>query len=266
MDAYYVDVFATEPGQGNPAAVVIAPGLSGTEMGQIAARLGLETTFADGERLHYYLPAGEPMALCGHGTLAALSVMGRQGQFAVVTPVGALTVQVRDGLLGMAMPPVTFGDPVEPALAARALGIDPAAIDGLVLPAGAGRPKLLVPLRSVSVLDGIVPDQAAVAEACRLTGTTGLYPYTCAVRRAGAAADARQFPAGGGLLEDPVTGVAAVALARYLWKEGLAPAGEVLAIDQGHAMGRPGRVLVSEEDDGQTWIYGHAATGRRMEV
>lgn len=262
MEAVLVDVFTTEKGQGNPAAVVMGAGdLSGAELGGIAARLGRETTFVDGTTLRYYQPSGAAMTICGHGTLAALAVMGRQGRFAISAPAGELMVDVQPYLLGMAMPPVTFGEPVAPEVAAAGLGIDAGLIDGPVQAAGAGRPKLIVPLISAEALDGLRPDPLKVGEACAATGTTGLYPFTRHTRTFGAMAAARHFPVGAGIDEDPVTGVAAVALAWYLWRYSVAPGCGAVKIEQGHAMGRPGLIMVKQEGDGHTWIYGQAVVG-----
>jgi trans-2,3-dihydro-3-hydroxyanthranilate isomerase len=267
MQVHLVDVFTTTPGQGNPGAVVLdAGGLSGVEMGGIAARLGLETTFVDGLTLRYYAPSGAPMTLCGHGTLAALAVIGKKGRFSVSTPVGDLNVSVDEALYGMAMPPVTFGEPLDPEVAAKGLGIEAGAIDGPVQVAGAGRPKLIVPLRSLEVLDGLKPEPAAVEEACAATGATGIYPFTRKVRTFMAAADARHFPAGAGIYEDPVTGVAALALAWYLWKYSVVPGCGSVKIGQGHAMGRPGLMMVKQEPDGETWLYGQAVWGGTREL
>jgi trans-2,3-dihydro-3-hydroxyanthranilate isomerase len=267
VKGYLVDVFTTEVGEGNPAAVVLdAGGLSGVEMAGIAVGLGLETTFVDGVTLRYYMPEGQPMNLCGHGTIGALAVMGREGRFSVETPAGRLGVDVQPYLLGMAMPGVTVGEPVGVEEAALALGLELSEIDGPVQALGAGRLKLMVPVVSTAVLDRIVPDQAKIAEACAATGTTGLYPFTRHARGFGAHADARQFPVSGGILEDPVTGTAAVALAWYLWRQGWAPGCGALKIEQGYAMGRPGRVLVRQEPGGHAWIYGQAVVARTMEV
>lgn len=267
MERYLVDVFATEPGKGNPAAVVLgAAGLTAAEMAAAAVAEGLETTFvADPDAavpvLRYYQPSGAPMALCGHGTLGALAVLrhgGRRGRFAVSTPSGELPAAIEEYLLGMAMPSATFGEPVAPAHAARALGVAEAEIDGPVQVASVGRPKLMVPLRSAEVLDGLRPDPDALAELCQVVGATGVYPFTLNARTFGALADARHFPVGAGMVEDPVTGVAAVALAWYLWHHGAAPGCGSLKIDQGHAMGRPGMAVVRQEPDGRTWLYGTA--------
>lgn len=267
MLAVIVDVFTTEPGQGNPGAVVLDAGsLSGPEMAGIAARLGLETTFVEGTTLRYYQPSGVAMTLCGHGTLAALTVMGRTGRFTVSTPSGDLPVDVQLGFAGVGLPQATFREPVDPNVAAWALGISVDDIDGPVEPGGTARPKLLVPVRSLAILDGIWPDEQRVAEACTATDTTGIYPFTCQARSFGAAADARHFPAAAGIAEDPVTGVGGIALAWYLWKHGVAPGCGALKIEQGHAIGRPGRMLVKQEPDGRTWLYGQTVRERQVEV
>lgn len=267
MRVLNVDVFTHEAGKGNPAAVVLdAGGLSGPEMAGIAARTGLETTFVDGRTLRYYLPAGQPMTLCGHGTLAAIKVMEREGAFTVSTPAGDLDVLAEEYRLGMAMPPVRFGAEADPAVAAAGLGIPAGEIDGPVQAVGAGRPKLLIPLRSLAVLDSLSPDPHRVDEACAATGTTGLYPFTRQERVFGATAEARHFSTGAGFAEDPVTGMAAVALAWFLWKHGVNAGCCSIKIAQGHAMGRPGMVTVRQELDGHTWIYGQAVIAGRMEV
>lgn len=147
---------------------------------------------------------------------------------------------------------------MDPAIAARGLGIEASAIDGPVQVASAGRPKLLIPLRSTVALNALRPDPAAVAEVCAATGATGLYPFTLNARSPQAVADARHFPAGAGIYEDPVTGVAAVALAGYLWRHGKVPGCGAVVIEQGHAMGRPGTCAVRREGDGRTWLFGQA--------
>jgi trans-2,3-dihydro-3-hydroxyanthranilate isomerase len=267
MQAQLVDVFTLTPGEGNPAAVVTEAGnLTHVEMAGIAARLGLETTFVDGTTLRYYQPSGAPMTLCGHGTLAALAVMGREGEFQVSTPSGDLRVLVEPHLSGLQMPPVTLGEPLPPEVAARGLGIDPSDIDGPVQVGSAGRPKLLVPLRSTEALDGLRPDQAAIDEACAAVGATGIYPFTRKQRVFGAMADARHFCTGAGIYEDPATGVAAVVLGWYLIIHGVAPGCSRIKISQGHAMGRPSLILVRQDDAGHLWIHGQAVIGGTLDL
>lgn len=262
MQAQLVDVFTLTPGEGNPAAVVTnAANLTHADMAGIAARLGLETTFVDGTTLRYYQPSGAPMTLCGHGTLAALAVMGRQGEFQVSTPSGDLSVLVEPHLSGLQMPPVTLGEPLAPEVAARGLGIDSGDIDGPVQVGSAGRPKLLVPLRSGAALDGLRPAQSAIDETCAATGATGIYAFTRKERVFGTMADARHFCTGAGIYEDPATGVAAVALGWYLITHGVAPGCSRIKISQGYAMGRPSLILVRQDDAGHLWIHGQAVIG-----
>jgi PhzF family phenazine biosynthesis protein len=264
MQVNLVDVFTTTPGQGNPAAVVIGR-LSVGEMQHVAATTGLETTFVDGTQLTYVQPSGAPMTLCGHGTLAALSVLDRQGPFTITAPAGELSVNVDSGLLGLAMPPVTLGEELDPAVAAAGLEIEPGAIDGPVLVGSAGRPKLIVPLRSVASLDGLQPSQAAVDACCKAVNATGIYAFTRQERVMGATADARHFCTGAGIYEDPATGVAAVVLAWYLWHYGVLPGCVSVKIAQGHAMGRPSLIMARQEN-GRVWIYGQAVRGGTREL
>ncbi|HWI60485.1 MAG TPA: PhzF family phenazine biosynthesis protein, partial [Symbiobacteriaceae bacterium] len=243
-----------------------AGNLTNADMAGIAARLGMETTFVDGTTLRYYQPSGAAMTLCGHGTLAALAAMGREGEFQVSTPAGDLDVVVDKHLMGLAMPKVTLGEELDPAVAARALGITPDDIDGPVQVGSAGRPKLIVPVRSVEALDALHPDQSAVDECCATVGATGIYVFTTQARVLGTQAEARHFCSGAGMYEDPVTGVAAVVLAWYLWHYGVAPGCCRLKFGQGHAMGRPGLIMVRQDDAGGLWIHGQAVIGGTREV
>jgi trans-2,3-dihydro-3-hydroxyanthranilate isomerase len=265
MQHYLIDVFTDTPGMGNPAAVVIGDGaLAVADMAAVAARLGIATTFIDPApvpSLSYLLPSGATMALCGHGTLAALAVLarhGRRGRFTIGTPSGELPVSVEAGLFGLGMRPPTLSAALDPTPAASALGIDVDAIGGEVQVGSAGRAKLLVPLRSIAALDALAPDPRRVAECCAAVGATGLYAFTTQARSAGTQAEARHFTVGAGFAEDPVTGVAAVALAAWLWQHGLHPAGSAVRIGQGQKMGRPGVACVHHDDDGHTWLRGQA--------
>lgn len=265
MKAYFVDVFTATPGQGNPAAVVLGA-FPEAEMANAAITIGLETTFVDGTTLHYYQPSGARMTICGHGTLAALAVLGREGKFSVTAPAGELRVAVEPHRIGFTMPQVTLSGEMDSEVAAVGLDIDPGDIDGPVLLGSAGRPKLIVPLRSLAALDALKPSQASVDACCKQVGATGVYAFTRQDRGFGAQADARHFCYGAGFYEDPATGNAAVALARYLWQHSVMPGCACVRIAQGHAMGRPSLILVKQEPDGQTWIYGQAAIGGTREL
>jgi PhzF family phenazine biosynthesis protein len=66
------------------------------------------------------------------------------------------------------------------------------------------------------------------------------------------------FPGNNGMAEDPVTGSLNAALAQWLIGAGLAP--ETYVAAQGTALGRAGRVHVTRDAQGDTWIGGESVT------
>jgi predicted PhzF superfamily epimerase YddE/YHI9 len=66
------------------------------------------------------------------------------------------------------------------------------------------------------------------------------------------------FPADGGTGEDPVTGSLNASLAEWLLRTGRATAPYVAS--QGTALGREGRVHVSQDADGTIWVGGGTVT------
>jgi PhzF family phenazine biosynthesis protein len=66
------------------------------------------------------------------------------------------------------------------------------------------------------------------------------------------------FPAGGMMVEDPVTGSLNASLAQWLLASGRADAPYVAS--QGTAIGRAGRVHISREEDGTIWVAGGTVT------
>ena len=66
------------------------------------------------------------------------------------------------------------------------------------------------------------------------------------------------FPKDGALVEDPVTGSLNASLGQWLLGSGRLSSPYVAA--QGTAIGRAGRVHVSQDADGQVWVAGATAT------
>lgn len=266
MELFRLDVFTRTPGQGNPTGLVLkAESLSNEEMQAIAARLEVEMAFVlppqqpeANLRLRYFSPATE-MNLCGHATIGALWLLGEQGQLkgkcGIETLAGVLSCQVEfeNGQLQRALmgQPIPTFEEIQPdrAEVAQALGLPRRTIGGPLVAASTGRPKLLIPLPDYTTLDAIRLDSATHAALCQRYGLTGLYPYTLTPRNKmeGVTAEARQFPYGIGLHEDPVTGVAMAALSGWLLQSGAIAATSPetrLLLEQGHAMGRPGRAEI----------------------
>ena len=265
-----LDVFTDRPFRGNPTTVVLnSEGLSHEEMQAVARELNLETTFVSSPidlravfRLHYFMPLCR-IELCGHGTIGAIWALAEEGtiprglpELTVETPVGFLKIEleweeerrkkvVMDQLLPKFANPDCSAEEV-----AQVLGITPDSLVNAGLPltsASAGRAKLLIPVTDRQALDSITPNRGLLEELCRRIRVTGLYAFTMKPRNQGAAAEARQFPCGGGVVEDPVTGVAACALGAYLVYQravGVEEPVTKLLIEQGWAIGRPGKVEV----------------------
>jgi PhzF family phenazine biosynthesis protein len=286
-----LDVFTDRPFSGNPTTVVLnADGLRDGDMQAVARELNLETTFvlqttvagADFQ-LRYFMPLRE-IELCGHGTIGAIWALAEEGllqrgvsSVVVETPVGSLKVALEwegKGVRNVVMDQLApeFSAPrcsVEEV--AQALGLAPREIATERFPlmcASTGRAKLLIPIRTWEPLDRITVDERALIELCQRLDVTGLYPFTLKPRNPSATAEARQFPYGGGVPEDPVTGVAACALGAYLVHQGVVQTEEPVAqlvVEQGHAIGRPGRVEVRVHvENGE--IVGTAIAGRAVTV
>ena len=66
------------------------------------------------------------------------------------------------------------------------------------------------------------------------------------------------FPKDGLPAEDPVTGSLNASLGQWLIGSGRLSSPYV--VSQGSALGRDGRVYVSQDDDGQVWVAGTART------
>jgi PhzF family phenazine biosynthesis protein len=106
------------------------------------------------------------------------------------------------------------------------------------------RVKTLVPLKSVSILDGLKPDFSRMEQLCSRIESTGLYPYAIFDQEK-QIVDARQFPRASGYPEDAATGIAASALSFGLLSNGIVEASErLIAIRQGRAMNHPSEIRV----------------------
>jgi PhzF family phenazine biosynthesis protein len=267
---YQVDAFTARRFSGNPAGVVPnAAGLSEPEMLAIARELNnSETAFVfpaarDDLDVHvrFFTPTTE-VPICGHATIAAHWVRAhegaRQGTTRQLTRAGILPVEIVIGEGGrrriwMTQAPATLGPAIggelRDALIA-ALGVTPNAIAdcGPIQVVSTGHSKVLVPLCSRHVLDGLRPDLNALAHLSSRFNCNGYYPFTLANPAPGFLSHGRMFAPAIGIPEDPVTGNASGPLGAYLLEHGqieLDARGRfTFEARQGEAMGRPGSVTV----------------------
>jgi PhzF family phenazine biosynthesis protein len=262
-----VDVFTSTPYHGNPVAVVLdGEGLPDEQMQRFANWMNLsETTFvlpptdpAADYRVRIFTTAAE-LPFAGHPTLgtchAWLAAGGTPRQPGVIVQecqAGLVTLRRTPDGLAFAAPPVLRDGPVDGELRERiasVLGIDASAIvDASWADNGPGWVAVL--LDSADAVLAVKPGPTDIE-----LGVVGPYPAGSPV-----AFEVRAFVPrdDGTAAEDPVTGSLNASLAAWLLRTGRASAPYVAS--QGTALGRSGRIHISQDGDGTIWVAGGTVT------
>lgn len=288
---YRVNAFTASAAGGNPAGVVLgADHLSEAQMQALATRLAMsETAFvmtptasaaAKGatHRVRFFTPQAE-VNLCGHATIATFSLIaqlglvrpaGRPGDeitnLAQETKAGVLPVRIqwRDGelqrvMMDQARPRIlrTLTEAAELARVASLLGVAAADLrigDTLPSVVTTGLADLILPVRDRDTLWRLRPDDAALSEYSRQTGTWSIHAFTLETEEPDHAAQCRDFSPVLGIPEESATGTASGATGALLLATGLvalpasAATEEVrtarLTLEQGYSMGRPSLIAV----------------------
>ncbi|WP_244594645.1 PhzF family phenazine biosynthesis protein [Methylosinus sporium] len=233
-----VDVFTDRRFGGNPLAVVLdAAGLSTREMQAIAAEFNLaETTFVLPPRsadhtaqIRIFTPRAE-MPFAGHPNVGTAFALARERLAAGAAFPAAMRFEEIAGLVEIDLletggrpvgarlrspQPLTVGDAVAVGVLADACSIrsvDIATTRHAPLIAGCGAPFLFAELANLEALAAARPRESAFAEHLPRERAAGVYLY---VRTPGGETDirSRMFAPLHGIIEDPATGSAAVALA-----------------------------------------------------
>jgi PhzF family phenazine biosynthesis protein len=261
-----VDVFTAVPYLGNAVAVVLgADGLDDMAMQRFATWTNLsETTFVlaptteDADYRARIFTTSHELPFAGHPTLgtchAWLAAGGRPRDRLVIVqecPAGLIAVRRDEDRLAFAAPPLIRGGPVDEATVERAatqLGISRSdVVDAQWADNGPGWVALL--LRSAEAVLAIKPSIVDLN-----IGVVG--PHAAGED---VAWELRAFfPNDGGTVEDPVTGSLNASVAGWLIRSGRATAPWVAG--QGSAIGRAGRVFVSQDADGTIWVGGGTVT------
>ncbi|MHA6629284.1 PhzF family phenazine biosynthesis protein [Pseudonocardia sichuanensis] len=255
-----VDVFTADGAYtGNPLAVVHgATVLETAQMQAIAAEFGLsETAFPlppttpDADyRLRIFTPARE-LPFAGHPSVGAAWVLAqagliRTGEVVQECGAGLLPVQVNAHGARVDGGRPEVGPVLDGAALAAAVGLGAADPDADV-PAGvaaAGVPFAFLPVRPDAVARVQVDPVALGRELSRVPDLVGI--AVVAFDRAAWRAHLRMFAPEAGVVEDPATGSAAVALGVFLADRGLLAAdGQTgFVVAQGAEMGRPSQLAV----------------------
>jgi len=273
-----VDVFADEPLTGNPLAVVTgADDLDETQMAAIAVEFNLsETTFvsypidrAATWRLRSFTPGGDEVAGAGHNSLGAWWWLAQRGQAegsgvrqelgGHVLPVGIDADADGRTVVTLQQGPLSLGGPerLDRDRLAAALGLSSADLEAAELPTvvgSVGSPHLLVALPDHRRVDACRPDSDRLRGVLADAGAQGCYVYCLQPDSSAATAYARFFNPTVGISEDPATGSAAGPLAAHLVRAGKA-SGRV-AVEQGHAQGRPSTLVIEVAGDDSVSLMG----------
>jgi PhzF family phenazine biosynthesis protein len=262
---HQVDVFTGTAYRGNPVAVVLdADGLSTEQMQRVAHWTNLsETTFVTAPTaagadygVRIFTPVNE-LPFAGHPTLgtchAWLAAGGSPSADVIVQECAAGLVPLRrtDDGLAFAAPPMVHSGPVEDSVVeqiaevleiARADIVDSQWVDNgpgwvAVLLADADTVLSLRPRFTDLFLGAVGPHPPGSAQAFEVRAF---------------------FAKDGAMVEDPVTGSLNASLAQWLLGTGRATAPYVAA--QGAALGREGRVHISQDQDGAVWVGGGTVT------
>lgn len=269
---YHLAAFTNDPQGGNPAGVWIGETLPGqTMMQQIAAEVGFsETAFIAPQTgkqrtVRYFSPEAE-VAFCGHATIASAVTLGDlngEGHYLFNTKVGDIPVEVtvNNGHIEASLTSVLPAyEPVSNELLNKALKALNWSLDELepsIPPARAfaGNWHLVLAVKSKQRLDDLDYDFDTLKSIMQIDDLTTLQliwqesPEVIHSRN--------PFPIGG-VIEDPATGAAAVALGGYLRDAKLIPAPTTLQIRQGEVMGRPSLLKVTIPETGGITVSGTA--------
>ncbi|MGF9697965.1 PhzF family phenazine biosynthesis protein [Paenibacillus sp. MABNR03] len=290
VTVYHYDAFSTIPGQGNPAGVVFhADDLSETVMQQIAHKVGFnETVFvlsseAADVRLRYFTP-GHEINLCGHATMASLYGLKTRGllegkeSITIQTNVGILPIRFeQDGdTINMEMKQdqprfVPFQGDIQKLASAINLTLDDLDLSTPIVYGSTGTWTLLIPIRKLNSFTKMKPDTSRFPDILLENPKASLHPFTFETRDSDAMMHARHFSSPySGTTEDPVTGTASGVMGAYYLTYVNREVDQVqLVVEQGHEIGRDGKVEVSVTQNGQDMdvrIKGTAVFVREMNI
>lgn len=272
-----LDVFADQPGAGNPLAVILdTDGLDDAQMQAIARWSDRpETTFvfaptAPGAdyRVRMFSPQHE-VPFAGHPSVGtafavldagmATAVDGRVMQEGIR---GVLPLSVegegRDQTIAVRAPKAQVAEVAsadDPRLAAALIGLTPGSLPPALM--DGGRRWWLVEIADESHLRGATPDWAAIAELAAATGTMGICAFAVADDGRDYDLAVRAFVAAGTPFEDAASGAANATIATWLAHNDRLPGhnGRYVA-SQGREVGFDARLQLHVDPEGEVWSGG----------
>lgn len=276
MELFIVDAFTDQLFGGNQAGVALLradqPLPEDALMQKIAAELKhSETAFVKRIQpsvfqLRYFTPEGE-VALCGHATISAFTVLRNTGELACGEAVartnsGDLRVAVEPDKVWLEMPQgqlIKTLNEEESARVYSAYGLNledsPDGIRPYIVKVGLA--DILLSVNSKEKLDCATQNREEVAKFSKEYDVVGVHLFHCP-KESETTAYCRNFAPLFGIDEESATGTSNASLTHYLRVLGRMKRNEINTFVQGEAMGKPS-VIYSKIDDRDTiWIGGSA--------
>ncbi len=265
IKAYTLNAFAKTSQGGNPAGVVFdADALTDQQMHDVAGIIGFsETAFVTKSsvadfKVRFFTPTDE-VDLCGHATIATFFALAQlrvvvPGQYTQETKAGLMKVVVADDLsILMDQKTPSFFEVLDPADIAASLNLNVNDLtEGMpVQIVSTGIRDVIVPVKSLKVLNEMKPDFDRVAAFSKQRNVVGFHVFTLETLYKGTA-HCRNLAPLFGIPEESATGTSNGALASYLFRQGLVDAIQArqLVMEQGYSMGMPSEILVSLTTEG----------------
>lgn len=260
VNVYTLNSFAKTKKGGNAAGVVTnADSLSETEMRKIAAILGfsetafiLQSNVAD-FKVRFFTPK-EEVDLCGHATIATFYTMAslgllKPGTYKQETKAGILGIEIKeDNSIMMNQPAPVFSEIIDKEELADSLNIKASHMpeDLSVQVVSTGLRDIMVPVKSIKILNAIKPDMEKIKKFSRKYNAVGYHVFALESLH-GAYANCRNFAPLYDIPEESATGTSNGALGCYLYHYGKINNEQAsnIVFEQGYSMKKPSEILVS---------------------
>ena len=284
---YTLNAFTKDNHGGNAAGVVLgADLLTEFEMQALAEKVGFsETAFIlnsnnANHRIRFFTPTGE-VDLCGHATVASYSAMMqlgvlKNGTYTMETLAGIMTINLETDMLVMSEQRLPdFNAIVDKEIIAHSLNIpvDYISKDLPIQIVSTGLKDIIVPIKSISIMDSIDPDYEQITKISKRYEVTGYHLFALGSDEE-AIAYCRNFAPLYGIDEESATGTSNGALACYLYQYSLIAKQKVynnrFIIGQGYSMQKASAIFVElrviGEQIKQIQVGGYASTVKEIYV
>lgn len=259
IKTYMLNAFTKDEKGGNPAGVVLdTKGLTTEAMQAIANKLNFsETAFVfpsatSDYEIRYFTP-NEEVAICGHATIAAFSLLAqiraiRKKIYTIKTKAGILNVHMHNNKmisLQQNLPDFLKTLPCEEITKSLNLDEEKLTPDMPIQIVSTGLRDIIIPVRGLSDLLKITPDMKRITEISKKYNVTGYHVFTLETLH-NSTAHCRNFAPLFDIPEESATGTSNAALACYLIKQNKKfEKYSTFTFEQGYVMNKPSEVVVN---------------------